>query len=90
MALQLDGTQTTTGTAAALNGGASFHCHRVVVQADPGNGTSNVAVGFSGSQSMILAPGDTEEFHAPAIADVIDVYVKAVSGSPKVNYHAFA
>ncbi len=79
-----DGTLTTaSGTAAAI--GASTALKRgVLVQAAPSN-TANALLGSSGSQNLVLEPGDSEFVD---IDNLSKVYVKRESGTNIViNYH---
>lgn len=80
-----DGTVAAAAAAAQLQAG-SQPCAEVIVQNDPSNAVGqDIYVGNSTSQSMRLKPGDSE---IVPINDVNKVYVKAVTGTPRVNWHA--
>lgn len=80
----VDGTVVAGAGATQLNGGVSLPCSSVLVQADPSNAT-DVYVGSSASQSIRLTAGQAEQL---SIRDASAVWVKAVSGAPRVNWHA--
>ena len=74
------GTLTLSTTAAALGG--TLACSAVLVQADPAN-TTNVLVGSSASQTLVLTPGGSVRL---GVSDRSQVWAKAVSGTPTLNY----
>ena len=63
---------------------ASTTVVEVLVQNDP-DSTTNALVGSSAAQTIELAPGDAVTVPTDNLATV---YVKAVSGTPTVNYLA--
>ena len=77
-----DGSLTVATAAAVL--APSQTCSEVLVQADPGN-TKDIRVGNATSQSIVLQAGQSESLQ---VNNVNLIYVAAVSGSQKVNYHA--
>ena len=55
------------------------------MQNDPGNSV-NIRVGGATSQSVVLQPGDAEII--PHCGRINEIYVIAVSGTARVNWHA--
>lgn len=78
-----DGTVLVDVNAVALNGGTSLACSVVRVQADPNNG-QNILIGNATSQSYVLTPGENELLW---IDDAAKIYVRAVAGAQRVNWH---
>ena len=76
------GTLTTSTTAAAL--GASQSCSEILVQSDPSN-TTNVKVGNSAAQTIVITPGASMSI---SVVNVADIYAVAVSGTPQINWLA--
>lgn len=77
-----DGTVTATATAIVL--GPETPCIEVLVQSEPDN-TAGVRVGTASSQSHYLEPGGQR---AVPVTNVNLVYVKAISGSQRINWWA--
>lgn len=82
-----DGNRQDVGTAALpLTADTALPCYQVIVQNDPGN-SNNMYVGNSASQSVVLAPGQSETL--PYSGKVADIYVRFAAGTnQRVNYHA--
>lgn len=80
-----DGTVSVSSLAAvALNSGNSLATTVVTVQNDPTN-TDDIYVGNATSQSVRLVPGASEDYRASSVGQV---YVIALSGTQRVNWHA--
>lgn len=62
-----------------------LECYQVLVQSDPSN-TVNMYVGNQHSQSVVLQPGQSETI--PFRGMVSDIYIRFVSGTNRVNWHA--
>ena len=62
----------------------NHHSTEVLVQADPDNGGA-IFVGDTTSQSVQLAPGDSESIK---IDTPSKIYVRSVTGNERVNWHA--
>jgi hypothetical protein len=73
---------TTTAQALAVEPQASIR--EVVVQADPAN-TTNVLVGNSAAQNLVLVPG--QGLSIP-ITNLVAIYIKMASGTGAVNWLA--
>jgi hypothetical protein len=79
--LPAGGQHACTNTGAAI--ASSQACSEVLLQADPGN-TVNVAVGGTGGQFIIMAPGSTMTI---PVANVSTIFAKYVtSGTANLNY----
>ncbi|MEM4410072.1 MAG: hypothetical protein QXI19_15175 [Candidatus Caldarchaeum sp.] len=79
----LGGSLSVGTTAQALS--SSQACRYVLVQADPNN-TSNLLVGHSNAQPIVLEPGRSLSI---SIGDVSLIYVRAESGTVTVNWLAY-
>lgn len=76
------GTKTGVDTTAGPVSTTSHNCREVIVQSDPAN-TTNLLVGDSSSQKLVLTPG--QSITVPIISLSL-VYVKMVSGTGVVNW----
>ena len=83
----LDGYRDDVSTVAVpiIAGDDALECYQVLVQNDP-TSVANIRVGTRHSQSVMITPGHSETI--PYVGKLSDVYVIALNGTVRVNWHA--
>ena len=76
------GPMTVTTSAASIHTG-SRRTMAVTIQNDP-SGQTNVLVGSSKRQSLVLTPGSSYTIH---VGDANEIYVRTASGTATINRH---
>ena len=83
----LDGYRDDVSTVAVpiIVGDDALGCYQVLVQNDPSSPVS-IRVGTRHSQSVLITPGQSETI--PYVGKLSDIYVIAIGGTARVNWHA--